>query len=214
MGDDKRASRRTAGAGPRPGPFTRAAAWLSRLGLRPPKPARPPKATGRARRRGPSTGAAVLRDGAVALDEQAPTGRHAEPERGASRGLTALASALEHEEPEVRARAVMLICELSEGRVADLVQKMIHDPSAEVRRAVARAAARAGTTDVVSSLIVALGDPAADVRAAAAEAASLVTGCPVTLSGAGGRVPAEQLDELKRWWKDKRAAELLRRLAP
>jgi HEAT repeat protein len=116
-------------------------------------------------------------------------------------GLTSLADALDHPEPAVRARAVFLISELVGAGASDLLQTMIYDPCAEVRRAVARASVRVGTTDMVAALIVALADPDDGVRGAAAEAIARVTGHHVAPTDA---VDSREVDAVKQWWKEKR----------
>lgn len=167
-----------------------------------------PRARTRVDRRGRAAGTPCLREGTISVGRQMRVDVDSAARLSADHGLASLADALRHPEPTTRARAVAVISELVSTRAGALLRTMIHDPCADVRRAVARAAVRVGTTDVVASLIVALADPDADVRAAAAEAVTRVTGCHVAPPTAS--VDAEEIDAVKRWWREKRSAELLR----
>jgi hypothetical protein len=128
--------------------------------------------------------------------------------------MAALARALDHPDPALRARAVAVLGELADARARDVLKTMLLDPSAEVRRAAARSAARVATTDVVASLIVALTDPDAEVRAAAAEAVGRISGRPLSCAGPGGVVDERDIEDVKRWWRNRRLAELVRCVQP
>jgi HEAT repeat protein len=86
---------------------------------------------------------------------------------------------------------------------------MLLDPSPMVRAAAVRSAALVKTTDVLASLIVTLNDPDAEVRAAAVKAVSGMTGRHLSCEGPGGGVDAREMEDLKRWWREKRFAELV-----
>jgi HEAT repeat protein len=128
---------------------------------------------------------------------------------GASSGLAALAAALAHPEPTVRARALEIVCEFSEERAAELLGGMLHDPEASVRYAAATAAGRVPAYRVVAPLIVTLQDVDVDVRRASAHALERLTGSPVPLEEPGSAVSEGRLNELRKWWKEHRLAELL-----
>ena len=132
----------------------------------------------------------------------------------ADRGLAALARALDNPDPAMRARAVAVLGELSDVRAREVLKTMLLDPSAMVRCAAVRSAARVGTTEVVASLIVALTDPDAEVRAAAAEGLSAMTGRGLSCAGPERTVDPGELEDLKRWWREKRFAELVGSVEP
>jgi HEAT repeat protein len=152
----------------------------------------------------------MLRSGRLSRPTQNPTRRDG-GHLAADDGLTALAGALQHPDPDVRARAVLVVAEFGDDRAARMLQSMIHDRSPAVRSIAVSAAARTKNMDVVLSLIVALEDPALEVRRAAAEALSSVTGRSIETSdvdGAVATVASEEVEDLKRWWKDKRFRDL------
>lgn len=188
--------------------IARASAWLSRLW-----PARRRSATRQSERRARAPDRAELRAGAVDAGRPGPTDQDA-TRLAANEGIAALARALDHPDPALRARAVAVICELADTRAREVLKTMILDLCPEVRCAAARSAARVGTTDVVASLIVALTDPDEAVRAAAAEGLSSVTGRRLCTVGPAGVVDAQEIEALKRWWRERRFAEVLRSLVP
>jgi HEAT repeat protein len=105
---------------------------------------------------------------------------------------------------------VAVLSELADVRATEVLKTMLLDPSAIVRCAAVRSAARVRTTDVLASLIVALTDPDAEVRAAAVDAVSDITGRRLTQKGPGGVVDPREIEDLKRWWRERRFAELVR----
>jgi HEAT repeat protein len=152
----------------------------------------------------------MLRSGRLSRPRQNPARRDS-THLAVDDGLTALAGALEHPDPEVRARAVLVVAEFGDDRAARMLQSMIHDRSATVRSVAVSAAARTRSMDVVLSLIVALEDPVAEVRRAAAEALSRLTGRCIETSDVDAMVATvarEDVEDLKRWWKDKRFRDL------
>ena len=126
----------------------------------------------------------------------------------ANGGLAALARALDAPDPALRARAVAVLCELGERRASEVLKTMLLDSSAMVRCAAIRSATRVRTTDVLASLIVALSDPDPEVRAASVDAVSAITGRRLSIPAPGGGVDPGEIEELKRWWREKRLAEL------
>jgi HEAT repeat protein len=68
----------------------------------------------------------------------------------------------------------------------------------------ARALGHSPNTEALASLIVALDDPDAAVRRIAAEALSRAFGQTVT----DGAIDPAQREALRRWWKDRRFADL------
>jgi hypothetical protein len=181
---------------PRKDLLSRAEAWLRAM-----CPARSVRSRTRATRGG------KLRSGKVHLPKQKPGGL------GVSRlavddGLGALADALDHPDPEVRARTVMLAGELAHDGAVRLLQRMMHDPSPVVRVAAVDAARRTMRTDVVVSLIVALRDPDPNVRRAAAHAVSRITGRHVSPNETDATIDIREIMALKQWWKEARFSEL------
>jgi HEAT repeat protein len=128
----------------------------------------------------------------------------------ANGGLASVARALDNPDAALRARAVAVLCELADVRAREVLKTMLLDPSAMVRCAAVRAAARVRTTDVLASLIVALNDPDAEVRATAVEAVSGITGRHLSCQGPEGGVDPSEIEDLKRWWRETRCAELVR----
>ena len=124
-------------------------------------------------------------------------------------GLAALAETLASPSPSLRMRALEVLCEFSAERATPVVIELIHDPDPAVRSAAARAAARIRSTRAVGSLIVALDDPDAGMRRSSAEALQSIVGGEVEVDD---EPDAEQRRrrqaELKRWWKERRFAEL------
>ena len=151
----------------------------------------------------------MLRSGTVSLPTQVPTRLKASHLADDDR-LTALAGALEHPDPELRARAVVVMAEFADKHAGHLLKVMIHDRSPAVRAVAVGAAGRTTDMELAASLIVALADPDADVRWAAAEAVSRVTGQTVVPSGTDASIDRDELERLKRWWKDKRLTDLAR----
>jgi len=150
---------------------------------------------------------ALLRSGTVKLQAKRPLGAHAS-DLAADRGLANLSSALEHPDPDVRARAVTIASAFSDGRIRRLLRATMYDPCPAVRCAAIRAAGGAESLDLVASLLVALRDPDANVRHAAAEAVSTITGRPIGPTATDATIDATRLEELKLWWKEQRRAEL------
>jgi hypothetical protein len=128
--------------------------------------------------------------------------------------MAAVARALDNPDPALRAGAVAVLGELADARAREVLKTMLLDPSAMVRCMAIRSAARVGTTDVLASLIVALSDPDAEVRAAAVDGVSGMTGRRLSCEGPGGRVDPRELEDLKRWWREQRFAELVRCVEP
>src|SRR5262249_49719745 len=89
-----------------------------------------------------------------------------------------------------------------------MLQAMIHDRSPTVRSIAVSAAARTTSMDAALALIVALEDPVAEVRRAAADALSDLTGRRIMASGMDAIVDKEEVEDLKRWWQDKRFRDL------
>jgi HEAT repeat protein len=108
---------------------------------------------------------------------------------------------------------VAVVCELADVRAGEVLKTMLLDPSAMVRCAAIRSASRVRTTDVLASLIVALRDPDAGVRAAAVDAVSSIRGRRLSYKEAGAVDPGE-IEELKRWWRERRFAELAGSVEP
>jgi HEAT repeat protein len=129
-------------------------------------------------------------------------------ELAADDGLTRLAAALSDEDPNARIRALEVICEFSEERASRLLASMLHDPSPSVRRAAAASAARMKASGTVFSLILALDDADPEVRSVAADAIEAITGKRVQLDDSDPELRREELEQLKRWWKAQRVAEL------
>lgn len=148
-----------------------------------------------------------LRPGTVSLDRR--TGARRDVSRlAADDGLTALAAALDHADPEMRLRAVAVLSEFGDERAGRLLRAMVHDPSPNVRAVAVRGLGQSTSLEALASLIVALDDPDASVRRAAAEALSRSSGQSVVPSEADGTIDPAQRDALRRWWKDRRFADL------
>lgn len=203
--EDPAAPRRASGADEKPGVLARAAAWLRGLA---PKRGTAASAAGPQPRPG---GAPTLRAGNIGSRAHTPIDLEA-ARLAADEGLSALAAALDHSDPAVRARAIELVSELTDESAKSLLKAAIHDPSPLVRGAAAISAGRTGSTDVVGSLLVALTDPDPGVRAAAAQAIAAITGRTVVPEGSDPALHAEAIEVFKRWWRQERVAELSRRL--
>jgi len=124
-------------------------------------------------------------------------------------GLAALARNLADPDPSVRTRSLEVICEFSEDRAARLLAGMLHDPEPIVRCEAAAAAARLRASGVIFSLILALEDPRPEVRTASAKAIAEITGREMPTNRIDE--PGERsrlVEELKRWWKEERFAQL------
>jgi HEAT repeat protein len=85
---------------------------------------------------------------------------------------------------------------------------MVHDASPTVRAVAVRALGQSTSTEALSALIVALDDPAVSVRRVAAEALSRASGQSVVPSEEDGTIEPAERDALRRWWKDRRFADL------
>jgi hypothetical protein len=109
---------------------------------------------------------------------------------------------------------VAVLSELADVRAREVLKTMLLDPSAIVRCAAVRSAARVKTTDVLASLIVTLTDPDAEVRAAAVDAVSGITGRQLSCQWPEGGVDPGEIEDLKRWWRERRLAELVRSVEP
>ena len=176
---------------------------------------------GRGGARGPEEGIAVLRRQRLDLSEVRRRGAadaRASFEAAhiaADEGLSALSETLSDADPAVRMLAIDVVSELSGERAARLLGAVLHDPDPTVRRAAALAAGRLRASGTVFSLILAVEDPSADVRAAAARAIEDITGRPVSTEGSAA-MRERAVRELKKWWKERRYAELAaeRRLVP
>lgn len=128
----------------------------------------------------------------------------------ADAGHAKLASALQHPDPDVRAKAIAVVVSLGESGATRLLQVMIHDPAPAVRAAAVAAAGRTRNVELAASLIVALADPDLEVRRAAVTAVSQLTGHPLTADDAESRVDPDEIQGLKQWWKQQRLAALRR----
>jgi HEAT repeat protein len=157
--------------------------------------------------RGQGPRKAVLRAGRISLPRKTNT-NHVTSHLASDEGQMALAGALDHPDPEVRARAVAVVGQFSDGRAGHLLKTMIHDPSPAVRSVAISAVGTTPSMGLLASLIVALGDPDVHVRRAAAGALSRATGRTVAPSGTDAMMDGEQVEALKRWWKDKRFSDL------
>jgi HEAT repeat protein len=144
-----------------------------------------------------------LRSGTVPL-ERGRVPRGDVSRLAADDGLRALAGALEHPDPEMRLRAAAVLSEFGDERALRLLRAMTHDRSPDVRTVAVRALGHAPNTEALASLIVALDDPAPSVRRVAAEAVSRALGRSVTPDG----IDAGEREALRRWWKDRRLADL------
>jgi len=127
----------------------------------------------------------------------------------ADQGLNALAKALNHPDPNVRTKALEVISELSEERASGLISGMLHDPSAQTRRAAVHAARRLGAQGAVFSLILALDDPDLGVRMLAKESIEELTDQPVDITFEESDAERQlRIAELKEWWKGQRLDQL------
>jgi HEAT repeat protein len=156
---------------------------------------------------------ARLVSGSVRIQGEGSRDRDPTP-LAANRGLASLARALDDPDPALRARAVAVVCELGDVRAREVVKTMLLDPSPMVRSAAVRSAARVGTTEVLGSLIVALTDSDAEVRAAAVDAVNGMTGRRLSSERPDGHLDPAEIEDLKRWWRDRRFAELVRFVEP
>lgn len=129
-------------------------------------------------------------------------------EESANQGLTALARALAHPDPALRAQALEVICQFSAERAVRLLVGVLHDPDPKVRAAAADSAGRLGATGTVLSLIFALDDPEPEVRLAAQLAIEQITDIPVRLENVDPAIRESKISELKAWWKEQRFNEL------
>jgi len=136
-----------------------------------------------------------------------PVGDFSAARLAADEGLEALGRALGDPDPKVRTLALDVVCEFSAERAARLLAAMVHDLDPSVRCAAAAAAARLGAPRTVSSLIVALDDPDSGVRAASAQAIEAITGRRIAMED-DPATQRRQIEELKRWWKEERLAQL------
>lgn len=124
-------------------------------------------------------------------------------------GLSALAKTLSDPDPEVRMRALDVICEFSPDRATGLLTGVLHDPDPGVRCAGIWAAPMVTGMAIVYPLILALEDPDARVRTAAREVLTEITGRPISLSDTDAQETRRaKLAELKAWWKAQRVQEL------
>jgi HEAT repeat protein len=108
----------------------------------------------------------------------------------------------------MRLRAVAVLSEFGDERAARMLRAMTHDLSPTVRAVAVRALGQSASTEALSALIVALDDPVVSVRRVAAEALSRASGQSVAASEADGTIDPAQRDALRRWWKDRRFADL------
>ncbi len=185
--------------------IARALIWLRRVLLADPlRPKQPPALRSREAR---------LVAGSIGSQGDASADRDS-TQLAANRGLASLARALDNPDPALRARAVVVLCELADVGARDVLKTMLLDPSAMVRCAAIRSAARVKTTEVLASLIVALTDPDAEVRTAAADAVSRITGRRLSCKQPDGGVDPGEIEDLKRWWRERRFAELVRFVEP
>ena len=130
-------------------------------------------------------------------------------ELAADDGLTRLAAALSNDDPEARIRALDVICEFSDERASRLLASMLHDPSPAVRRAAAVAAARIKASGTVFALILALDDADPELRSVAVDAIEAITGKRAHLDEVDDpELRRNEIEQLKRWWKARRVAEL------
>jgi HEAT repeat protein len=159
-------------------------------GQRPPRPAK------RALSAGPRRGdrGAVHRDAARLADRQ---------------GLASLSAALTDPAPEARIAALETIGSLGGEEVGPMLVDLLHDPDSNVRVAAAAVAGRTRAAEVVFSLILALDDPDQAVREAARRALEAITGERIEFDVTQpSEVRQGRVEDLKRWWKQRRLAEL------
>lgn len=128
---------------------------------------------------------------------------------GDDESLRRLARALADPDPHKRELALGVVCEFSSERASRLLSGMLHDPEPHVRCAAAACAMRVEAMGAVFALILALDDPDAEVRRAAEQALAAITGDPIDLDESGAGREAK-IEELKRWWKERRFQELAR----
>lgn len=124
-------------------------------------------------------------------------------------GLSALARTLSDPDPEVRIRALDVICEFAPSQASALLTGVLHDPDPTVRCAGAWAAPMVTGMAIAYPLILALDDPDTRVRAAARDVLGEITGMPIQLSDEDpDDTRRAKLDELTQWWKSERLREL------
>jgi HEAT repeat protein len=113
----------------------------------------------------------------------------------------------------VRRLALDTVAEFEEEKASQLILAALNDPEASVRSAAAHAAGRARAFSTVFSLILSLEDPELEVRQVAKQAIEIITGDEVDLDPAADAALREpKIEELKRWWKEQRMAQLANRL--
>jgi HEAT repeat protein len=127
--------------------------------------------------------------------------------------MTSLARLITDPDPRQRELALDAIGELDGERAAALISELLHDPDPGVRTAAAAAAARSRAAPVVFSLILCLEDPQSEVRQQARQAIEVITGQDVPGVEAPGPLPAEKVEALKSWWKQRRLEDLASELS-
>lgn len=127
-------------------------------------------------------------------------------------GLAALSKVLADPDPRVRRLALDTVAEFEEEKASQLILAALNDPDPSVRSAAASAAGRARAFSTVFSLILSLEDPELEVRQMSKQAIEIITGEDVDLDPAADADLREpKIEELKRWWKEQRMAQLANR---
>jgi HEAT repeat protein len=124
-------------------------------------------------------------------------------------GMGRLSAALTDPDPTARMLALEAIGELDAEHAAQMIIDTLHDPDPDVRCAAAAAAVRARAAAAVFSLILALDDEEPEVREEAHLAIERITGQEIEFDPAARPATRQRrIDQLKRWWKKLRFAQL------
>jgi hypothetical protein len=124
-------------------------------------------------------------------------------------GMPALAEALSSPNPKIRKLAIDTIGEFSAEEASQLIIEVLPDPDPGVRCAAIAAAVRAKAPATVFSLILMLDDISVEVRSAAKRAIEALSGEKIAFDPEDESADLkEKIEELKRWWKERRLAQL------
>ncbi len=124
-----------------------------------------------------------------------------------------MAESLASENPRVRKLSLDSIGRFSASEAEPAVIEALADRDPAVRRAAIAAAERLGRSSLGFALILALDDHVLEVRACAKAAIERLVKQPVEFEVAGSReLRAQQLETLKKWWKDYRLTTLVKDL--
>ncbi len=135
-------------------------------------------------------------------------GSESAPSRGAP---SQLQRALADPDPSVRRRALRTVAELDPDTAGLLLAGTLHDVDAGVRRAAVVVAARVRSPAVGFALVLALDDSDPEVRAAAQTVVEELSGRAIDPSEMADPAARRRIiEELKRWWKEQRLAQLAR----